>query len=303
MTNQTPRSSPGKWAKPGDRILCVTSEGHDYYVPGKVYVMGEAERFAGEGRYDFCSGAHGTFIFADADAAAHAVKIHDLQQAVTDLQARVDAAEQNIARLERIKADDLVAQYGSNATTDPYAAGYWIPHTGDECPVPEGRREEVCIAGEIRDDPTAVKAVVWGWPRTAGITHWRYANPAAAKVAYEEWAAGHDGHQSDCAKHNEPAHPNGPCSCDPLPKPDWNRWRDHDGSDKCPVPVKHFREMVERDEGDFGGKRLAADVIWYPVKRWRYVNPKPVKGKWVRGTPAWPEQDHKMVNGVWYVRP
>lgn len=26
-------------------------------------------------------------------------------------------------------------------------------------------------------------------------------------------ATGHDGHWSDCATHNEPAYPNGPCDC------------------------------------------------------------------------------------------
>ncbi|ODT75477.1 MAG: hypothetical protein ABS69_10705 [Nitrosomonadales bacterium SCN 54-20] len=38
-------------------------------------------------------------------------------------------------------------------------------------------------------------------------------------------ATGHCGHWSDCAVHNEPAYPNGPCDCGGYPPPEENIWK------------------------------------------------------------------------------
>ena len=61
--------------------------------------------------------------------AALEVNAGEISHAIADIGARMDALDQNVARLERIKADDLIAQYGADgARAKPY--GVPLPSIG-----------------------------------------------------------------------------------------------------------------------------------------------------------------------------
>lgn len=274
--------------------LCDPMTGMVYRADGRVFAYIEASYPADLIR-----------IHEPAQPDTLGVKAHDTAQAVIDLQARVEEIErlQSLTdALESIEVDKLIARYGSDTkhvdrkivgwasqnipgavptpiyetpTPDTYAAGYWIPHTGDECPVPVDRRCELVQTLTGYEKPSKfmtyeVPAGEWTW---LNYVYWRYADPIAAKTAYEAWTYGANAILTVSLTSDEhtgmfiPEFP----------------WYDYDRSDKCPVPKRRRGEVIDwEDVNGLIQNWNCGTIRWNSfIKRWRYTQPDPGKSrKW-----------------------
>lgn len=196
----------------------------------------------------------------------------ETRQAVADLQARMDALERTLGEpiMAYLENGSSIEFALDDDIKDPYAAGYWIPHTGAECPVPDDRQWEftyVLFQGDAVNFGSPASASYWDWG-DGSKTHWRYADPIAAKAAYEAWEAYIAQGISDIIALEYP-------------------WHDHDGSDKCPVPKRRSGERIEvRGSGINTNEGWARSYDWSRIGSWRYTQPDTRKankwGPWVK---------------------
>lgn len=106
------------------------------------------------------------------------VAMQETRKAVADLSDR-------IAAMERIKADDMIAQYGSDAASDVATEYPWHDHdVSNKCPVPKRRRWEhivLQLRGEFEVDGISAEQATWTECGDRTIIRWRYTHPDPKK--------------------------------------------------------------------------------------------------------------------------